>query len=84
MVDSGASMHMMSKMELSPEEYETVNVSRLSTTVIAVGGSINRRGYSLREKLGHVRHGPQLLEDPPGEVSLGKLCDENEYSYAWI
>ena len=39
-VDSRASMHMMSKMELTPEELETVNVSRLPTTVITANGSI--------------------------------------------
>ena len=40
-VDSGASLHMMSKMGSSPEELETVNVSRRPTTVITADGSIN-------------------------------------------
>ena len=40
-VDSGASKHMMSKMELSPEELETVKVSRLRTTVAMANGSID-------------------------------------------
>ena len=26
----------------------------------------------------------KLLEDPPAVLSLGKLCDENGYSYEWI
>ena len=33
-------MHMMSKMELTPEELETVSMSRLPTTVITANGSI--------------------------------------------
>ena len=39
LVDSGASMRMMSKMDLSREELETVNVSRRPTTVITANGS---------------------------------------------
>ena len=42
MIDSGVSVNMMSKMELSPEEQETVKVSRLPTTVIiTANGSID-------------------------------------------
>ena len=58
-VDSGASMHMMSKMELTPEEMETIRVSRLPTTVITAIGSINTTEMaSLRARFGHVRHCP--------------------------
>ena len=59
-VDSGASVHMMSKMDMSPEELETVNVSRRPTTVITADGSMNatEEATGLRERFGHVRHGP--------------------------
>ena len=39
-VNSGASMHMMSKTELSPEKLETVTASRLPVTVITANGSV--------------------------------------------
>ena len=55
-VDSGASVHMMSKMDMSPEELETVKVSRRPTTVITADGSMN--ATEERERFGHVRHGP--------------------------
>ena len=45
LVDSGASVHMMSKMDMSPEELETVNVSRRPTTVITADGSINEKNW---------------------------------------
>ena len=38
-VDSGASMRMISKTDLPPEDLETVEVSRLPTTVITTSGS---------------------------------------------
>ena len=44
-VDSGASVHLMSKMGLSPEEFETVNVSRRPTTVITAKGSVNEKNW---------------------------------------
>ena len=47
---SGASVHMTSKMELSPEELETVNMSRLPTTVITANGSIDTTEQTLRAK----------------------------------
>ena len=44
-VDSGASMHMLSKKDLSPEELETLRRSRIPTVVLtANGGSANNRG----------------------------------------
>ena len=75
-----SSVYMMSKMELSPDELETVKVCRLPTTVIAANGSIENPGiHRMRERLGHVL----LLEDTPAVLFLGKLCEENGYSYKW-
>ena len=56
MVDSGAFMHMMSKIRLTPEELEDVNVSRLPTTAITANGSIDTTEE--RERFGHVRCSP--------------------------
>ena len=57
-VDSGASMHWMSKMGLTPEELETVKVSRLPTSVITANGSIDttEEGDRPSERFGHFRH----------------------------
>ena len=38
-VDSGASVHMMSKVDLTPEEQETITVSNKPTTVVAANGT---------------------------------------------
>ena len=74
-VDSGASVHMVSKMDMSPEELETVNVSRRPTTVITADGSIN----ATEEARVYVKDldmfvTVQLLKDTPAVLSLGKLC----------
>ena len=76
-VDSGASVHMMSKMGSSPEELETVNVSRRTTTVITADGSMN----ATEEAMVYVKEMDmfvtvQLLQDTPAVLSLGKLCEE--------
>ena len=83
-VDSGASMHMMSKMVLSPENVETVRVSRLPTTVITANVSIDttEKGPSLRERFGHIRHGP-ITSRHSRSAKSGKLCEEGGYSYEW-
>ena len=70
-VESGTSMHLMSKTDLSPEELEAVKVSRLPTTVITASGSIDttEEGHSPRERLRHVRHGPTSGRHSSGTVS---------------
>ena len=75
-VESGASMLMMSKTDLSPEELETVRASRLPLAVITASGSIN----TTEKAKVHVKDldmcvTVQLLEDTPAVVSLGKLCE---------
>ena len=53
-VDSGASMHMISKKDLSDAEMDTLTKSC------------------------------RVLENTPAVLSLGKLCDQNGYSFEWI
>ena len=77
-VDSGTSVHMMSKMDMSPEELETVKVSRRPTTVVTADGSIN----ATEETTVYVKDldmfvTVQLLQDTPAVLSLGKHCEEN-------
>ena len=49
-LDSGASMHMMSKKELSSEEMDTVKRSRTPTVVLIANGEVHtqRGGISVR------------------------------------
>ena len=83
-LDSGASMHMISKKDLNSAESDTLTTSRSPTTVITANGEVQtheeatvcqRSGYILDMK---------VLEDTPAVLSLGKLCDEHGYSYEWI
>ena len=84
-VDSGASMHMISKKDLNSAELETVTTSRSPTTVFTANGEVQTH----EEATVYVREldiflTMKLLEDTPAVLSLGKLCDEHGYSYEWI
>ena len=84
-VDSGASMHKISKKDLSDAEMDTLTKSRSPTIVITANGEVQTHEeatvyvYEL-EKFMTLK----VLENTPAVLSLGKLCDENEYSYEWI
>ena len=84
-VDSGASMHMISKKDLYCAELETVTTSRSPMTVITANGEVQTNA----EATVYVREFDifltmKLLEDTPAVLSLGKLCDEHGHSYDWI
>ena len=84
-VDSGASMHMISKKVSNSAELETVTTSRSPMTVITTNGEEQTN----EEATVYVRElytllTMKLLEDTPAVLSLGKLCDEHGYSYEWI
>ena len=84
-VDSGASMHMFSKMVLNSDELETVTTSRSPTTVMTANGEVQTH----EEATAYVKElekflTMKVLEDRPAVLSLGKLCDEHGYSYEWI
>ena len=84
-VDSGASMHMISKKDLNSAELETKTTSRSPTTVITANGELQTN----EEATVYVREldvflTMKLLEDTPAVLSQGKLCDEHGYSYEWI
>ena len=68
------------KMELTPEELETVKVSRLSR---AHGLVDTTEEAAVRVKDLDMFVTVQLLEDTPAELSLGKLCGENAYPHGW-
>ena len=84
-VDSGASMHMISKKDLSKAEMDTLTKSCSPTIVITANGEVQTH----EEAIVYVKEldiflTMKVLENTPAVLSLGKLCDENGYSYEWI
>ena len=84
-VDSGASMHMISKKDLSEAEMDTLTKSCSPTRVITANGEMQTQ----EEAIVYVKEldmflTMKVLENTPAVLSLGKLCDENGYSYEWI
>ena len=84
-VDSGASMHMISKKDLSDAEMDTLTKSCTPTVVITANGEVQTH----EEAIVYVKEldiflTMKVLENTPAVLSLGKLCDENGYSYEWI
>ena len=84
-VDSGASMHMISTKDLSNVEMDTLTKSFSPTIVITANGEVQTH----EEATVYVKEldlflTMKVLENTPAVLSLGKLCDENGYSYEWI
>ena len=80
-VDSGASMHMISKKDLSNAEMDTLTKSCSPTIVITANGEVQTH----EEATVYVKElTMKVLDNTPAVLSLGKLCDENGYSYEWI
>ena len=77
-VDSGASMHMISKKDLSDAEMDTLTKSCSPAIVITANGEVQTHEEAT------VFLTMKVLENTPAVLSLGKLCDENGCSYEWI
>ena len=78
-------MHMISKKDLSDAEMDTLTKSCSPTIVITANGEVQTHEEAIvyvkeLEKFLTVK----VLENTPAVLSLGKLCDENGYSYEWI
>ena len=84
-VDSGASMHIISKKDLNSAELATVTTSRSPTTVLTANCEVqtNEEAFVYIKEL-DIFLTMKVLEDTPAVLSLGKLCDEHGYSYEWI
>ena len=84
-VDSGASMHMISKKDLNSAELETVTTSRSPTTVITANGEVqtNEEATVYVKEL-RIFLAMKVFEDSPAVLSLGKSCDEHGHSYKWV
>ena len=84
-VDSDASMHMISKTDLSDAEMDTLTKSCSPTIVITANGEVQtHEEATVYVKELDIFLTMKVLENTPAELSLGKLCDENGYSYEWI
>ena len=81
-VDSGASMHMISKKELNDAEMDTLTKSCSLTIVITANGEVQtHEEATVYVKELDIFLTMKVIENTPAELSLGKLCDENGYSY---
>ena len=84
MVDSKASMHMLSKRDLSSEELETPRRSRTATTVLTANGEVQTN----EETQVYVHDLElfvmvQMFDDTLAVLSLGKLCEEHGSTFEW-
>ena len=78
-------MHMISKKDLIDAEMDTLTKSCSPTIVITANGEVQTH----EEATEYVKEldfflTMKVLENTPAVLSLGKLCDENGYSYEWI
>ena len=78
-------MHMISKKDLSDAEMDTLTKSCSPTIVITAHGEVQTH----EEAIVYVKEldiylTMKVLDNTPAVLSLGKLCDENGYSYKWI
>ena len=74
-VDSGASMYMLSKKDLSSQELDTLRRSRNPTTVMTANGEVqtNEEAQVYVQDL-DLFVTVQVLDETPPVLSLGKLC----------
>ena len=83
-VDSGASMHMVSKKDLNKAELDTVRISKNPTVVMTASGEVPAKEEAT-ENVHELNMfvAVLLLENTPAVLSPGKLCEEFGYSYRW-
>ena len=81
-VDSGASMYVMSKIDCSSKAVDTLRRSRNPTVVLTANGEVHTN-----EEAQVLVHDLilfvilQLLEETPAVPSL---CEDHRYSYVWV
>ena len=84
-VDSGASMHMISKKDLSDAEMDTLTDACSPTTVITANGEVQtHEEATVYVKELDVFLTMKVLDNTTAVLSFGKFCDENGYSYERI
>ena len=84
-VDSGASMRMISKKDLNSAEMDTLTKSCSPTIVITANGEVQtHEEATVYVKELEILLIMKVLDNTPAVLSPGKLCDENGYSNEWI
>ena len=78
-------MHMISKKDLNSAEMDTLTKSCSLTIVITANGELQtHEEATVYVKELEIFLTMKVLENTPAVLSLGKLSDENGYSYEWI
>ena len=78
-------MPMISKKDLSDAEVDTLTKSCSPTIVTTANGEVQtHQEASVYVKELNIFLTMKVLENTPAVLSLGKVCDENGYSYEWI
>ena len=78
-------MHMISKKDLSNAEMDTLTKSCSPTIVKTANGEVQTHEEAIVYfKELDIFLTMKVLDNTPAVLSLGKLCDENGYSYEWI
>ena len=77
-------MHMISKKDLSNAEMDTLTKSCSPTIVITANGDRRMKRQRCISRIGHTLDYKSPRKHASRVLSLGKLCDENGYSYEWI
>ena len=78
-------MDMISKKDLNSAEMDTLTKSCSPTIVITANGEVQtHEEATMYVKELDIFLTMKVLENTPAVLSLGKLCDENGYSYEWI
>ena len=83
-VDSGASMHMINKKDLSKPEMDTLTKSCSPTIVTTANGEVQtQEEATVYVKKLDIFLTMKVFKNTPAVLSLGKLCDEIGDSYEW-
>ena len=78
-------MHIISKKDLSDAEMDTLTKSCSPTIVKTANGEVQTHDEAtVYVKELDIFLTMKVLENTPAVLSLGKLSDENGYSYEWI
>ena len=78
-------MHKISKKDLNDAEMDTLTKSCSPTIVKTANGEVQtHEEATVYVKELDIFSTMKVLENMPAVLSLGKLCDENGYSYEWI
>ena len=78
-------MHMISKKDLNSAAMDTLTKSCSPAIVITANGEMQtHEEATVYVKEMDIFLTMKVLENTPAVLSLGKLCDENGYSYEWI